>query len=273
MVQRSNSKLIFGTGLSSCKDFEGLCKVCKTALSEHIVMFDTAPSYRTEAVLSKAVAKSANELGLNRDDYWIQTKIDPIQMFNGNIEDYFKEKLAEMQLEYVDSLLIHWPVLNYIERTWISMKRLQEDGYVKNIGICNLRLLQLEEFKQMGIEPETLQIERHPLNTFNDEVKYCQEHNINLQDYSPLCKMHPLISDNEKIKVIADKHECNIGQLILKWHISTGATPVFTSTKPSRIMEYAHLEKISLSKDEISQIASLNCNHKLYLESLVCPGF
>lgn len=273
MVQGSDSKLIFGTGLSSCKDFEGLCEVCKTALSEQIVMFDTAPSYRTEAVLSKAVAKSASELGLDRVDYWIQTKIDPIQMYNGNVEEYFKNKLVEMQLEYVDSLLIHWPVLNYMERTWEAINKLKEGGLTRSIGICNLRLLQLEEFKQMGIEPEILQIERHPLNTFSDEIKYCHEHKITLQDYSPLCKMHPLISSNEKIKEIANKHGCNIGQLILKWHISTGATPVFTSTKPSRIMEYAHLDRISLSEDEISQIESLNCNHKLYLESLVCPGF
>lgn len=265
--------LIFGSGLSSCKDYSGLLEVCRTALSNQIVHFDTAPSYRTEAVLSSAVRDSAKELGLNREDYAIQTKIDPIQMYNGNVEEYFKSKLKEMQLDYVENLLIHWPVFNYLMDTWESMNKLKELGLVKHTGICNLRISHLKELKEQGIIPEVLQIERHPLNTFEREVQFCKDNGIILQDYSPLCKMHPRIKNHAGVQLIAEKYGCNVGQIILKWHIDTGAIPVFTSTKPSRIVEYSKLGNFSLTDDEVHLISSLNCNHKLYLESLICPGF
>jgi len=268
-----SKKLIFGSGASACKDFKGLSDVCRAALSQGIYCFDTAPSYRTEAILSKAVGLGAKELGLHREDYWIQTKIDPIQMYNGHLEEYFKQKLSEMRLEYVDSLLIHWPVFNYLMDTWESLLRLKDKGYTKAIGICNLRISHLLDLKSRGIVPEILQIERHPLNTFRKELLFCRENDIQLQDYSPLCKMHPRIRNNEAIRKIAEKYDCNIGQIVLKWHIDTGAIPVFTSTKPERVIEYASLDNFSLTSREIEVISSLNCNHKLYLESLLCPGF
>lgn len=266
-------KLIFGSGVSSCKDLDGLFRVCRTALSHGIMIFDTAPSYKTEEILCESVATSARELGIGRGDYFIQTKVDPIQMYNGNVEDYFVAKLARMKLDYIDALLIHWPVFNYFMRTWESLLRLKEKDIARRIGICNLRLKHLEELKAFGIIPEILQIERHPLNTFQQEVDFCKKHSIELQDYSPLCKMHPKLKDCVELKEIASKYNCNVGQVILRWHIDTGALPVFTSTKPARVEQYSYVDDFSLTKDEIEIISSLNCNHKLYLESLVCPGF
>lgn len=266
-------RIIFGSGLSSYKDYEGLYKVCKKALENGIRRFDTAPSYRTESVISKAVKQSANELGLCRPDYQIQTKIDPIHMYNGNIRDYFLGKLSEMGLEYIDTLLIHWPLEKYMERTWNSIVALKEEGVAKKIGICNLRLRHLVDYKDKGINPEVLQIERHPLNTFNDEVQWCVNNNVELQDYSPLCKMHPVIRNNADLQRIAEKYGKDIGQIVLRWHIDTNATPIFTSKNLDRIAQYSKIEDFKLVQEEIDAIAKMNCNHKLYLESLVCPGF
>ena len=268
-----NKYLIFGSGASACKDLEGLRAVCRSAMSHGILQFDTAPSYKTEEVLSKAVSLCGQELGITREAYFIQTKIDPIQMYNGNVEEYFKGKLSQMNLDYVDSLLIHWPLQNYFMQTWESLQWLKENMYVKQIGICNLRVRHLKELYGKGIIPDILQIERHPLNIFEEERAFCERHNILLQDYSPLCKMHPRISENVEVRNIAKKYNCNVGQVILRWHIDTGAFPVFTSTKPARVEQYSHVEDFSLTQNEIEIISSLNCNHKLYLESLICPGF
>ncbi len=265
--------LILGSGVSSRKDLAGLIEVCRAALTNGIRSFDTAPSYKTEEILCSALRVCVDELGLKREDLKIQTKIDPIQMYNGNVDVYFKNKLKTLNLEYIDVLLIHWPVRNYLERTWESLLRLKEESYVRKIGICNLRVEHLEELGERGIIPEILQIERHPLNTFTEEADYCRKHHIMLQDYSPLCKMHPRIKDNPKLQKIAEKHHRDIGQIVLRWHIDTGVTPVFTSTKPTRVALYSHIDDFSLDDEEIEIISSLNVNHKLYLESLVCPGF
>lgn len=271
--KKMNTELILGSGASACKDSSGLLAVCRSAMLNGIRRFDTAPSYRTEETLSLAVSTCASELKIGREEYFIQTKIDPIQMYNGNIEEYFESKLRGMRLDYVDSLLIHWPVRGYLVQTWESMLRIKERGLAKKTGICNLRVRHLEELLALGIEPEIVQIERHPLNTFSEEARFCHEHGVDLQDYSPLCKMHPVLRDNEKIAAIAALHCRSIGQVILRWHFDTGASAVFTSTKPVRVSEYAQIKDFSLSEEEINVISSLNCNHKLYLESLICPGF
>ena len=82
---KESKPVIFGSGASSSKDFKSLYINCHAALTNGITHFDTAPSYATEEVLSQAVQRSANELGLKRSDYQIQTKIDPIQMYNGKV--------------------------------------------------------------------------------------------------------------------------------------------------------------------------------------------
>ena len=265
--------LIFGSGVSAHKDFEGTLEVCCAALNHGIRWFDTAPSYHTEEIVSRAVAVSAKRLGLQREEYFIQTKIDPIQMYNGQIVEYFKDKLNRMKLEYVDALLIHWPVWEYFSSAWDSLQELKDKKLTHRIGICNLRISHLGQLCESGIIPDIVQIERHPLNTFEQEARFCNEKGIVLQDYSPLCKMHPRIKNNPQIQKIASKYNRNIGQIVLRWHLDTGGIPVFTSTKPERIREYTEIDDFSLTPSEIESVSALNCNHKLYLESLVCPGF
>ncbi len=265
--------LIFGSGASSLKDLPGLTEVCGAALAGGIRQFDTAPSYKTEETLCSALRACAGERGLRREDLRIQTKIDPIQMYEGSVEDYFRRKLELMGLDYVDSLLIHWPVHKYFMRTWESMERLKELGCTRKIGVSNLRLPHLLELEGIGIVPGILQIERHPLNTFTDEAAFCKSHGVTLQDYSPLCKMHPRISENAALREIAGRHGRDLGQIVLRWHVDTGAVPVFTSTKPARVSLYSRIDEFSLTREEIEAVSSLNVNHKMYLESFICPGF
>lgn len=265
--------LIFGSGVSSFKDRDGLLTVCEAAIEHGIMRFDTAPSYRTEEVLADSLNEILRHKGIQREQIEIQTKIDPIQMYDGHVEEYFEGKLKKMRLDYVDTLLIHWPVQKYFMKTWESMCNLKDKGLVRRLGICNLRISHLKELEGIGVIPEVLQIERHPLNTFMEERQYCVRHHIDLQDYSPLCKMHPLLKDNPLLLELSRKYNRNIGLIILRWHIDTLATPIFTSKKPSRIEEYSAINDFRLAEEDISLISSLNINHKLYLESLVCPGF
>ena len=265
--------LIFGSGISSFKEYEDLKNTCRNAMNHGIHKFDTAPSYKTEEIVSTALIEIQKELGLHRDNWYIQTKIDPIQMYEGGVVEYFKGKLSKMKLDYVDCLLIHWPLKKYLEKTWDEMHRLKDCGLTRKIGICNLRISHLESLRDKGIRPEVLQIERHPLNTFQKENDFCQGNGIEVQDYSPLCKMHPLLKNSVLLDDIAKKYNKNVGQIILRWHIDTGTIPIFTTKNTKRLEEYSDIDNFILENGDIEKISSLNINHKLYLESLVCPGF
>lgn len=265
--------LIFGTGLSSSKDYQGLLNCSTAAVDSGIRWFDTAPSYKTEELLGRVIGDILKNQRLKREDVLVQTKIDPIQMYEGKVRKHVESTLKKMSLDYFDCLLIHWPVYNYFRKTWDVLERLKDDGIVRRIGICNLRITHLNELQGIGIMPDILQIERHPLNSFEEERLFCIKNNIVLQDYSPLCKMHPLLSKDSDLIGMANNHSCGIGEVILLWHIQTGAIPIFTSTKTIRIQTYANLGSIKLSEDEVAAINTKNINYKLYLESLICPGF
>lgn len=196
-----------------------------------------------------------------------------MESFNGEVGRYVEDALKKMKIDYIDSLLIHWPIPEYLDNTWKSFVRLYESGIVKKIGICNLRLRHLEKIVKYKFVPQIIQIERNPLLTFEKEVDFCICHGIEVQAYSPLCKMDKRIRDSIVLKDISKKHNRNIGQIVMRWHLDTGVVPVFTSTKPERIREYAGIFDFSLSGEEIKAISALNENYKMYLESYLCPGF
>lgn len=264
--------LLFGTGLSAAKEGEELYGLVRTCVENGITAFDTAPSYRTEKILGAALNRCIAEGLTDRESLFVQSKIDGWQMQDGKIEAHTRSALGDMGLEYFDSLLIHWPFPEYLEDTWSKLQRLTEQGLVKQIGICNLRRRNIEALERSGIRPDIIQIERNPLNTMQPEVELSLASGISLQAYSPLCKMDARIKDNPALDAIARKYDKNVGQVVMRWHLDTGVSPVFTSKKASRIAEYSQLAGFALSPEEISVISSLNRNYKMYLESFQCPG-
>lgn len=277
MVALANKKgnpiqIIFGTGASSAKDYESLYMPIYAAVESGIMAFDTAPSYKTEIVLAEILSNVGSCLSFAREDFFIQTKIDPIQMYEGNIERHVEKILKDMKLEYIDSLLVHWPVVEYMEKTWDSFARLKECGVCRYIGICNVRTRQLKEILKYTLQPDIIQVERHPLRICKEDMSVCKQYGYVLQAYSPLCKMDERIRNNEELKKIAEKYKKNIGQIIMRWHIDSGDIPVFTSKNASRVREYAASFDFSLTDQEIKKIDGFNINYKMYLESLICPG-
>ena len=268
-----HSRLILGSGLSSPKTFEGLRPVILAALKLGINSFDTAPSYRTEHVLGAVIMSIASELGLTRKDYYVQTKIDAWQMMEGNITKHVNDAVSKLGSEYLDALLIHWPLPEKMNNTWPQMSALKSSGLVKNIGICNVRMRQFRQIVHFDTKPDIIQLERNPLRTCEAETVFCLEHNIELQSYSPLCKMHSRLRDNASVLKISQRYHKTAGQVILRWNIDTGGVPIFATHKPERVKEYAEVMDFELEQEDIDSLSKLNCNHKMYLESWACPGF
>lgn len=273
MKNETYSQLILGTGASAPKLQAHLYNIVKIALVNGIRYFDTAPSYKTEKLLGMVLHTCMKEMEIQRENLFIQTKIDAWQMQDGNIEKFVDDVLRDMKIDYLDSLLIHWPLPEYMDETWYKIAQLKKKAKTKNIGICNIRIRQLNEYEKYDVKPDIVQIERHPLRTCQKEIDYCHANDILVQTYSPLCKMHSKLKESGLIKGIAERKRRSIGQVILRWHIDTGVCPIFTSTKLSCIEEYSRIFDFSLNEKEVGQISSLNENYKMYLESIAAPGF
>ena len=265
--------LIIGTFQNN--NYQKLYNIIDASFRQGIYAFDTAPSYGTEVILGKALKEASRKYNISRDKLFISNKIDAWQMLKskGHINKFIEKALLKMNLDYFDSLMIHWPIGDYFSTTWETMINLQEQGKLKHIGISNVRVRHLTEYKEQGIVPECIQIEHHPLRICQKEIDYCKINAISILSYSPLCRMHPHIVQNANLKDIAFLHNKSIGQVVLRWQLETGTIPIFMSKNPQRLVENSAIFDFTLSPKEICLINQLDENYKLFPESWGCPGF
>lgn len=263
---------IFGTNMLSK---QMLYDVVKKALEEGCRAFDTAPNYPSSVWLGEIFRDLLIELNIKREELFIQTKLDWLDMQNNRIHDSFYEMLKTMQLEYVDSYVMHWPQPDTYVSSWKEMEKLYKKGLVKNIGTCNFLLRHWDIFFRSDIEivPQINQIELHPLRTCENLVDFCSSKGIVTQSYSPLCKMLQPIKESLVLKELSFKYKCTIPTLILAWHICRGVVPINKTTKSSRIVDNITCLSLNLENEDVLKISKLNQDYKLIVESIACPGF
>jgi diketogulonate reductase-like aldo/keto reductase len=256
--------------------YKQLREIVRTGIEHGFNGFDTAYDYGNEADLGSILQECRGEFSLQREDLYLVDKIDIWQMAqnNGEVSRQIDEALQKLNTEYLDLLLIHWPLPGYFEKTWETFIDIYNQGKAKAIGVSNVRmrhLLQLVE--STGFKPHVVQNERHPLRSDSEVFGYNQSNGIVLQAYSPVCRMIEPISNSGVLKNIAKKYGKTPGQVIMRWHIDTGSVPVFMTQKTKRIKEYAGVFSFALDKNETDIISSLDMNYKMTPESLICPGF
>lgn len=252
-------------------------KVVEAAISSNIKGFDTAPSYGNEKLLGNSLMRLLNEGKVKREEIFIQTKIDAIQMYYCNTKGlhvYVNEQIDRLSCSYIDALLIHWPFAKYIKETWNEMLKLKKLGLVKHLGICNLDERGFFEIciKNGLNEIEIIQNEISPLNTSIKDTLFFQKMGFLVEAYSPFCRMNPLITSNKELITISNKYGSDIGRLILQWHIDRGIHPIFASQKKERIISNSCL-KFHLLENEIEIINSINQDYKIFPISHGCPGY
>lgn len=237
--------------------------------------FDTARDYGNEDVVGRVIKECLAEQGLKREDVFLTTKIGNSQQTLGNIEEQVDMSLRNLQTDYIDLWLMHWPYPNHYVDTWRKMERIYKSGKVRAIGMANFRIRHFEHLFKEGVDviPHCVQMELHPLRTAEDIVVYLRERNIAVQAYSPLCRMIPKIRENVSLKAIAAAHGKTVGQVILRWHIQNQTVPVFKSLKPKRLQENFDIFDFALSDEEMKTVSSLDEDYKYHLESTSCPGY
>ncbi|XP_057823339.1 aldo-keto reductase family 4 member C11 isoform X3 [Cryptomeria japonica] len=202
--------------------------------------FDTARLYRSEHALGKAL-NSAFQSGLvSREDVFVTTKLkntehdDPVAAI--------KDSLMNMQLEYVDLFLIHWPIKLRaeiplapvkeedflpldIKSTWQAMEQCMEMGLTKAIGVSNFSSKKIEDLLNYAkIPPAVDQVEMHPQWQQKKLRDYCNKHSIHV---------------------------------ILRWGIEQGVSVLPKSYNTGRITENFQIFDWSLTPDDHDMISKL----------------
>lgn len=227
----------------------------ENALEAGFRHFDTAQDYKNEQYLGAAIKKS----DFDRSKLFITTKIWIDNFGQNDLFPSFDESLKKLQTDYVDLLLLHFPVAEIRRSAWHKMEEIYASGRAKAIGVSNYMVNHLEELlNETKIVPAVNQIELHVFLQMPEVVEYCQKKGIIIEAYSPLA--HAKKMEHPTLNKIAKKYGKTNAQIMLRWCIDIGTVPLPKSTHSERIKENIDIFDFKLDKDDMSVLAKLESN-------------
>lgn len=219
---------------------ETVINAIKNAIDIGYRHIDTAAVYENE----KGVGLGIKESGIDRKELFVTSKVWNSERGYETTLKAFDKTLNDLQLDYLDLYLIHWPAIKkQFEKwqqinndTWRALEELYKSGRVRAIGLSNFLPQHIKPLmKQATVLPMVNQIEYQPGYMQPECVEFCKEHNILVEAWSPLGSGKLL--KNDTLQSIAKKYNKSVAQLCIKWVIQNGLLPLPKSVTPSRIKE------------------------------------
>ena len=242
-----------GFGLYKVDDQETMTAAVRQAYQDGYRLFDTAQLYGNEGQVGAAF----DQLGIPRQDYFLTTKVAEVNQGYDSTISSVKESLKKLRTDYVDLLLVHWPIQRAFFDTWRALEDLEKAGLTKSIGVSNYQIIHLQYLATKAHEmPVVDQIELHPRLTQTPMLAFNQAHNIVTQAWSPLGR--GAVLQIPEIQEIAKRHGKSSAQIILRWHLQRGVSFIPKSVHAARISQNADIYDFELSSDEMNQINALN---------------
>lgn len=227
------------------------------ALQNGYRLIDTANRYTNEKSVGRGIKKS----GLSREEVFIETKLAPTFYEK---EDAIDQTLERLGVDYVDLMLLHHPLNNYIAG-YKLMEKAYKEGKIKSLGLSNFSVEEIKEILDVcEIRPVVMQVECHPYYPAEKVRDFCKENGIQLQAWYPLGHGNTGLLNEPLFAELANKYHKTPTQIILRWHIQMGICPVPGSKSDDHILENVQLFDFELTDDEMKEIKKLNKHEPFY---------
>ena len=252
--------LAYGTWLIKNNDAAKCVELAIHAGYRHI---DTAQAYRNEEGVGEGIRNS----GLSRNELYITTKVQAEYKSYKKAKASIDESLKKLGLGYVDLILIPCPEpwaffrskRRYFEQNkevWQALEDAYFEGKVKAIGVSNFLVDDLENIlEDCRVKPMVNQFLCHIGNTPMDVIKFCQEHDIVIESYSPIA--HGAALKNETIIKMAEKYHVSVAQLCIKYTLQLDTVSIPKASSKEHIEDNAKLD-FEISEEDMIKLIKLN---------------
>jgi 2,5-diketo-D-gluconate reductase A len=217
---------------------------------------DTARKYGNETGVGRGIRNS----GVPREQMFVTTKLDGEHQGDDRALAGLDESLGRLGLDYVDLLLIHWPLPARGEfvSTWRTFERLLAEGKTRAIGVSNFKPAHLETLRaETSIVPAVNQVQLSPQIPRLDHRDYDAAHGIVTESWSPLGGSDGGLRSVPALAQIGEQYGKTPGQIVLRWHVQNGLVAIPKSKNPARMAENLDVFDFELSPADLLAIDQL----------------
>jgi len=240
-----------GFGTSSLGDCG---EIVSTALALGYRHIDTAWKYGTE----RGVGEGMRASGVPRSDIFLTTKVSHEYLRTDDFARSVDESLANLGVDYVDLLLVHWPNPDIpLEQPIAALAKAKRQRLTRHIGVANFNIALLDEAIRLCPEPlTTLQAEYHAHLDQGKLIEACRKRGLIFTAYCPLGRGR-LLRDPVLADIAAHKGR-PLAQIALRWLVQQGnIVPIPRSSNRKRMGENLDIFDFTLTDDEMKKINAL----------------
>jgi alcohol dehydrogenase (NADP+) len=286
-----NGDKIDAIGLGTWKSEPGdVYKAVREAIKIGYRHIDCAWIYQNEAEIGQAFKDAFADGDVKREELFITSKLWNTFHHPDDVESNIQETLKNLQLDYLDLYLMHWPVamkkgVGFPESaddfvsleeiplidTWQAMEQLKAKGLTNHIGVSNFNIPKIQGLIDAGGSvPEMNQVESHPLLAQKELLEFCKKHQILYTAYSPLGSRdrqgqsgnEPDMFELAVVKAIAENHDVHPAQILIKWAEGRGTIVIPKSVNPKRLKANLESANIPLSELEMMELNKLDKGYR-----------